>query len=37
MDEGGGIADVINLQGRLRMAKKGPGRVIPMHADCGTM
>jgi integrase len=33
MDEGGGIADVIDLQGKLRIAKKGPGRVIPMHAD----
>ena len=33
MDEGGGITDVINLQGKLRIAKKGPGRVIPMHAD----
>ena len=33
MDDGGGIADVINLQGKLRIAKKGPGRVIPMHAD----
>jgi len=33
MDEGGGIADVINLQGKFRIAKKGPGRVIPMHAD----
>jgi integrase len=33
MDEGGRIADVINLQGKLRIAKKGPGRVIPMHAD----
>src|SRR3954452_24609969 len=33
MDEGGGIADVINLQDKLRIAKKGPGRVIPMHAD----
>jgi integrase len=33
MDEGGGIADVIDLQDKLRIAKKGPGRVIPMHAD----
>ena len=33
MDDGGDIADVINLQGRLRIAKKGPGRVIPMHTD----
>ena len=33
MDDGGGIADVINLQGKFRIARKGPGRVIPMHAD----
>jgi integrase len=34
MDGGGGIADVIDLQDRL--SKKGPGRVIPMHADLRT-
>lgn len=33
MDDGGGIADVIDLRGKLRLSKKGTDRVIPMHAD----